>query len=283
MSDNIYMPAGCQTLDKAKPAQIRLGIQGFPGSGKTWAALTFPNPIVANLDRGLGAHMGKSNIIEAPFYEEDFCKSVYKSYTSKSQIKDVCIMWLEKEAVKLTPEQTLIWDGGTSTQNAYHSWFRANAGSFLTKGGKIDDRAEWGEKIVYFVQLFEQLRMLRCNVVFISHEVEKKDNDGLYSGKIRPLLTGQSGDQMAGYFSDWFRQLSQDKPKDFDALDAKKLAYWGMDKATFKNMCDSFDGNTIYFWQTEGDDLFDAKRSSLVNCPRFIPAHYNSFLKYRRK
>ena len=75
---NIYIPPSCRTLseDTAKQ-QIRLGIQGFPGSGKDWSILGtpdgkqkgFPNPIVLNLDRGLGAHSQCTNIYEVPLYK----------------------------------------------------------------------------------------------------------------------------------------------------------------------------------------------------------------------
>ena len=58
-----YIPKGAVSLNTitVKP-QIRLGLQGYSGTGKTWAALTFPNPIVLNLDRGLGAHTGRSDV-----------------------------------------------------------------------------------------------------------------------------------------------------------------------------------------------------------------------------
>jgi hypothetical protein len=274
---NIYKPPGCFTLDtlKDKP-QIRLGLQGYGGSGKTWASLTFPNPIVLNLDRGLGAHTGRSDVIEIPFYRSEFCGTA-------NQLKDKILIWLDKEGRKLTPEQTLVFDGCTSLQNAYHKWFADNQMSFLTKGGKVDDFAEWSVKRKYFAEMMEMFKSLSCNVVFIVHEADKKDKDGSYTGKIRPLLSGSFGDELLNHFSDWFRQLVSDKPDLTQEIKQTTLDAFGMDKKQFIELCNSFPRNAMYYWQTEGDSIFDGKCSSLVNFPRFLRADYSSFLNYGRK
>src|ERR1017187_902817 len=101
MNNEIYTPPNCTTLEKVTKQQIRLGVQGYPGSGKTFAALTFPNPIVLNLDRGLGAHQGRSDVIEIPFYQKAFSGG-------KETCKDKLVEWLEREGPKLTDQQTLI-------------------------------------------------------------------------------------------------------------------------------------------------------------------------------
>lgn len=285
----LYIPQGCNRLSDIKEIpQIRAGIQGYAGSGKTWAALTFPNPVVANLDRGLGAHIGRSDVLEIPFYSSTFCKSIDPNY-DPSRKKDLLLTWLEKHGSKLQPNQTLVWDGNTSTQNSYHAWYEANKHKFLTRDGKINEFAEWNQKLSYYSTLFDILKTLPCHVVFICHEVDRSDKVPIgeakrYSGKIRPLLTGQAGDEMISHFTDWFRQHCADKPKSFDEVKDESLKLWRMQtKQEFKAMADSFQGNSIYFWQTEGDDLFDAKASSFVNAPRYIPANYTSFEKYRRK
>ena len=275
MSETLYKPPGSITLDQLKDKpQIRLGIQGYGGSGKTWAALTFPNPIVLNLDRGLGAHVGRSDVIEIPFYKPEFCGTA-------NQLKDKLLLWLEKEARKLQPNQTLVFDGCTSLQNAYHKWFADNQMSFLTKGGKVDDFAEWAVKRKYYAEIMELFKTLQCNVIFIAHEADKKDKDGSYTGKIRPLLSGSFGDELLNHFSDWFRQLVADKPT--GDIKEETLKAFNMNTKEFKEMCDSFPRNSIYYWQLEGDSIFDAKCSSLINFPRFMKADYTSFLKYTRK
>lgn len=272
--NNIYTPPNCRTLDTVTTApQIRLGIQGYGGVGKTWSALTFPNPIVLNMDRGLGCHTGRADIIEVPFYEPKFSGGA-------TGLKDKLIIWLDTEARKLSPEQTLVIDGGTSLQNAYHRWYSVN--QVITKTGRVDDFAEWKIKKDFYGEIMEMLKTLPCNVVFIWHEADKKDKDGSYSGKIRPLLTGQFGDELMNHFTDFFRQLTADKPTDYSQLKPESLKLWDMTGVQFKAMCDTYPRNTIYYWQLESDSIFDGKCSSLVNFPRFLSANYNSFRQYQR-
>lgn len=273
----MYIPPNCESLEKATQAQIRLGLQGYAGNSKTWASLTFPNPIVMNYDRGLGSHIGRPDIIEVPFWNKDYTKKFGPT------IKDATEKWLTDEAPKLLPEQTLIIDGGTAIQYAFHKYVELNPP--LTKGGKEDGYAEWKLKLVFFGYIMDQIKRLKCNVIYICHEAEKKEKSGDYLGKIRPLLSGSFGDELVSHFTDWFRCLSASKPNDVSQVKSEALPKWGMTSAKeFMEMCDTFkDTSSIYFWQTASDDVADCKVSSLVGCPRFIPANWTSFQKYMRK
>jgi len=277
----MYLPPNCHTLDKVLEPQVRLGIQGFPGVGKTWAALTFPNPIVFNLDKGLGAHFGNKQIAEIPIYEDDYCKTIYPAYKNIGDKKSVIEIWFEKIAPKLEDDQTLIFDGGTGLQRIYHKWWESNP--VLTKQGKVDDFAEWRLKINFIGSILEVAKTLKCNFVYICHEAEKKDKDGLYSGKIRPLLTGQFCDEIVSHFTDWFRAHATKKPVDFAQVKNETLKNFGCKSIIeFKSICDDFKNDTVYYWQTESDDICDCKASSLVDFPRYIPANYRAFLKYSK-
>lgn len=276
-----YVPPGCKKLSELTDLpQMRVGIQGYGGTGKTWTALTFPNPIVANLDRGLGAHTGRADVIEIPFYNDAFCRSIMPNYTP-AKLKDILQIWLSKEGKKLNPDQTLVWDGNTSMQNAYHRWYGEN--KVYTQQGKEDDFAQWRLKTNFYAEIIEQLKFLPCHVVYIAHEAEKKEKDGSYRGKIRPLLTGQFADELLNHFTSWFRQHASDKPADLDKYDAAKLAEWGCtDKKEFKVMLDSYPRNTVYWWQTSSDSECDCKCSDLVGFPARLPASYEWFKKYQK-
>lgn len=276
----MYNPPNCPTLDKVSEPQVRVGIQGSPKTGKTFGALTFPNPIVLNLDRGLGAHHGRADVIEVPLYDIDYCKTINPNHKDKYSLYTTLMEWFKKVASKLESDQTLVFDGGTGLQNLYHDWYSQN--KVYSSSGKIDDFAQWRLKIEFFSSIMELFKTLKCHIVYITHESEKKDKDGGYTGKLRPLLTGQFQDQLASHFTDWVRQHSCDKLKE-DKIDEKALSAWGMTKAEFIVMQDSFPRNTLYFWQLESDDTFDGGISSLINFPRFIPSNYTSFCKYRRK
>lgn len=273
----MHIPDNATTLENTE-AQIRLGVQGYGGTGKTWAALTFPNPIVLNLDRGLGAHSGRKDVLELPFWSDSFCKKINKSHKSVSDIKDTVVTWLNNEGLKIDPDQTLIIDGGTGLQNSYHSWYNSNR-VYSKQSGEEDKYAQWRLKDDYFTEMFEVLKRLRCHVVCLWHEADYKEKDGSYKGKIRPLFTGKFGDQIVSHFTDFFRQIAADKPA-LDKIDDQRLRNWGMTKEEYVKFLATFPRNTIYAWQTESDDIFDGKCSSLVNFPRLVPANYSSFIKF---
>lgn len=279
-----YMPPDCKTLETAQRPQIRLGIQGFGGTGKTTSAMTFSNGaeasvIVANIDKGLGAFAGRKDIVPLEFHDESYCKKVNPNHAGPKDLKSTMMIWLNKYGPLLTNEQTLVWDGGTGTQNAFHRWYANNR---VYVNGKEDMYAQWRLKIEYFTELLESFQRLKCNIVYICHESEQKDKSGEYTGKIRPLLNGQMNDQILNYFTDWFRSKSKSKP-DVSKLTEKDLQQWGMTKDEFVKMLLEYPRNTIYYWQTCSDDQFDGKASSLVNFPDFIPSSFEYFKRYMRK
>ena len=270
-----YIPKGAVSLNTITvKSQIRLGIQGYGKTGKTWAALTFPNPIVLNLDRGLGAHIGRSDVYEIPFYKPEFAGKF------PGELKDKLMEWLKSEGTKITESQTLIFDGCTSLQNAYHKWFDVNQHMFLTKQGKVDDYAEYRVKRVYFAELFEFFKTLKCDVIFIAHESAQKDKGTQeYTGKIRPLLSGQFNDELLNHCTDWFRQHTASK-----VLEPKPdtLKNFGMTLKEFMDWQSTFPRDTIYYWQSDSDNIFDGGCSSLVNFPKYLPANFSTFAKYQK-
>lgn len=269
------LPTGAISLDTIKTAQqIRLGIQGFSGTSKTFASTTFPNPIFLNLDRGLGAHTGRAGIHEIPMWDDKFIGSKHR--------KEFLLQWLNGEAKQLEADQTLVIDGSTGVQNAFENWMSRNPQ--YTKQGKEDDFAKWRLKKEYFAELCETLKTLKCHVIYLAHEAEAKDKDGGYSGKLRPLLTGQFGDEINSHFTDWFRSHSAAKPTDYNIIKPEALAAWGCKTwQEFKAMCDSIDAPSIYYWQTYSDDRCDCKSSSLMGQPKFMMANYQTFTRYMRK
>lgn len=278
----MYIPKDCTTLENAKEAQIRLGLQGDFGTGKTFAALTFPNTVVLNVDRGLGIHHGRKDVIEVKIYDKEFCKKIEPTFgpsNPKIGVKDVIEKWLRTEATKLEEDQTLVIDGITGIQNAYHSWYPYNV--VYTKRGQENEFGEWNVKLVFFGFIFDLIKTLKCHVVVICHETDKKEK-GEYTGKIRPLLRGQFGDELGSHFTDFFRALSMSKPKDISSIKEDNLRHWRMTKTEFWEMCQTFTGDAIYFWQTESDDVFNGKASSLFNPPKFVPANYSIFKKYAK-
>ena len=78
MIEDIYKPVGSLSLAEITDVPlIRLGIQAPPGKGKTYSALTFPNPVVLNFNKGLGAHTGRGDVIDVPFWDGKFCDKIH--------------------------------------------------------------------------------------------------------------------------------------------------------------------------------------------------------------
>lgn len=278
---NIYIPPNSITLDKVSIPQFRIGIQGPAGEGKTYAALTFPNTVVANFNRGLGAHIGRADVIEIPFWQDSFVDAIVRrTPNGPANRRDAIKKWVDTEGKKLTSEQTLVIDAGTDIDESFHQ--QEALEPVLTDKGSIDKFAVWRHKIDYFGELHTSIKGLQCNVIWISHETVDRDSKGELNGKIRPLLAGQFGDKIMSNYTDWLIQMAGDK-KPIDKVTPEILEAWGFKtKEEYKAMQDSFPRGTIYFWETESTDIQSAKVSSLVNFPRFIPANYSSFIKYLR-
>jgi len=309
MSDNIYIPQGAVRLnDPDYKLQLRLGIEGEPKTGKSHAALTFPNPISLSFDRGLISHVGRSDVVEVPFYDAAFIDKIcprdklangsIATYTDlRTNItrilppnrKDALLKWLSTEALKLTKNQTLIVDGSTGLQSAFHMQYWTSP--TITKGsgrgggggGDIDFRAEWKLKLDYFTEVITALKALACDVIYICHESRDRDDKGNLNGKFRPLMSGQFQDELKSHFTDWFRAVTIEKPQD-DSRRDDMMKHFNIDLQTAKQWIESTPVfvKTIYLWQTQSDSVVDCG-TSLVGAPKYVIANAATFKQYMRK
>jgi len=283
---DLYKPKGSVYLSDIEDNQVRLGIQGAPFSGKTTAALTFPNPIILSFDRKISAHLSRSDVPLIPIYNPAFVDTIVKraGTLAPPETKDALLKWLTTEGSKLVHEQTLLVDGLTGIEDSFHLWYKYNEDELATsKRGEFNKFVQWDLKKQFFTEVWNTFKALSCDVVMISHEQDDRNKDGSYNGKIKPLLTGQAADKMGGNFTDWIRQIVISKPKSAEEVD-KVCAKYNTDKTTIKEWCDSTPTSygSIHLWQTQGDDILDGGCSSLVGTPKFILAGYTTFLKYKK-
>lgn len=277
-----YLPPGCTTLDKIEfNPQLRIGIQGFPKSGKTFAALTFNNPIVANFDRGLKTHFGRADVIEVPFYSDAFVEKYVKRKTPeyvdiRNGVKkqrpynrrDALTSWLYTEGVNLERNQTLVLDGNTSIQAAFHAQYWTDPA--LDKDGKIKPYEEYAQKITFYTELAFCLKALKCDVVFICHESRDRNDQGDLNGKIRPLLSGAFKDELASHFTDWFRALVYDKPTNKAEITKLSLLLKCSEDYVQQLISESSPkSESLWLWQTESDAIAECS-TSIPNCPKYI-------------
>lgn len=282
----LYKPKGSIYLSEIEDSSIRLGIQGAPFSGKTTAALTFPNPVIISFDKKISAHLHRTDVPLIPFYNPAFVDTIIKRAGTQAppETKDAIIKWLQTEGLKLSHEQTLLVDGLTGIEDWFHIWYKYNENELaLSKKGEFNKFVQWDLKKQFFTELWNAFKAMSCDIVMVTHEQDDRNKDGSYNGKIKPLLTGQAADKMCGNFTDWVRQLVISKPKDEESL-TKIMAKYGVSKATVKEWCDATptEYGSIHLWQTQGDDILDGGCSSLENTPKFILSNYKTLLRYKK-
>lgn len=269
----IHTPKDTTTLEHVARQQIRLLLQGYYGQGKTYSALTAPNPCVVNLDNNLGAHVGRADVINVPFFDKKFVTK----YNQSGLIHQAITRWLSEQGSQLTEEQTLVQDGLTNLNNAYD---REVGIPMSTRTGKPDLMMWWGEKLDWQKEFFESLKTLKCDVIVCAHEQPEREDAGGLSGKILPLVQGSFKDQIGTHFSDIFRQHAMNKFNlaSLPAPDKEKLLYnFGFKTdAEMQKFQDSFPGNVMYIWQTQPDGL-SACKTHLVGAPKFVRANWSIF------
>src|SRR5438477_3448518 len=172
----MYIPKNHVNLKDVTETLIRMGIIGEAGTGKTTATLTFPNPIVTNIDNGLQTFIGR-NIIQIPFHEHDFVSKILnRSATVRAATpnrRDAFLTCIREEAIKLESDQTLIVDSWTTLQDAFD--VQTALDPAYTKEGKIDDFDFWARKLDFSRDVLTYLMSLKCNVIVIFHEQKERD------------------------------------------------------------------------------------------------------------
>lgn len=282
---DLYKPEGAISLDTpGYNFQLRIGLQGYPKTGKTWAATTFPNPVFISFDRGLVSHIGRSDIIEIPFYDLTYVSSLRRKGMANLVLdrKEALIVFLEQEGPKFSSSQTLVLDASTGIQSCYHQWWENNKLEYATTGGQIDARKEWRLKLNYFTEIVMLLKSFKCNVIYITHEAPDEDDKGNLTGFVRPLLSGQFRNELQSHFTDWFRCDAKVNPGN-DPERIKKMAeHLSISVADATNLVKESTGDSLYLWQTKPDNIAKCG-TSLINAPKYILADYKSFTKYSRK
>lgn len=185
--------------------QIRMGLIGAPGTGKTTFALTFPNPLVIDYDGKLPP--GTRSI---PFCNRTWLRGQSK-WRRESSVnfadRDALIYFLREEAPKLPPDTTLILDSWTSVMNRLDMWQDAVKTQvyWSEKKKEVDGFAIHGDRISMAVEIFNLFKGLNCNFIVTMHEQVERTDDGLLTGGIKPLMKGQFADQMAAHLTAFFR------------------------------------------------------------------------------
>jgi len=251
-TSNLHIPALTETVNTSEQ-QMRCLIIGPAGSGKSWAAKTFPNPYYLDWDDNL-SHEYFQDVQRFPAYRiEDHLLAARTNDVYKWQLA-----WMKEHAYKMLPEQTLIFDSIAGFADALRDKLEA-ATPKSPKTGEADGYWFWKRWSVYFRELFNTFKKCKCRIVIIMHENEVRDSETGRVLSIKPLLQGQEfSPRIPSFFTNVFRQTARPN-KIITTQDIKGAA-------------------TIdYYWQVKSDTRFDIARTTIKTSRVFIPATYKSF------
>lgn len=272
MTNTLYTPANA-ILELPSYSNLIVGIEGFGGTGKTAAALTFPNPIIAVFEKpdleGLLSleHLRGVKPAILPFYSKEWLDlnkfprfeaprpATFRAYDPAGSFKT----WLGGEGLKLTNQQTLVVDNWTRLSERYDE---VNWGyDTITGRGEVDFRAPWDRKLSFQEELTNALIALNCNVVMIFHEIEARDKvTGEATGKLMPLSQGQFVMKLKTYYPNFFRAHVLEE----------------------KNAEGKYTGKRQFVWQVKHTAMFDPKcsRPHLMTpeAPALVDANYKTLL-----
>lgn len=264
-------------LNKLPKQPIRLGLLGAPGEGKTWSALTFPDPIVLNLDNKLGGYQAANpdSTVRVVNFTEELCVKILgcsnmgfnkpNNPLYPLNVRDAVKKWLTMFGSGLTENETLVLDSWSTLQNRFDSQTQLPHEIAYSKSGEEDKFYFWRMKQKYSGEITELLKTLKCNVVVTFHEVMDYDDDNRPTGKLKPLMQGGFAPQLAGQFTDFYRQICVSR-------DAKNY------EAIKKVLGREINGAREYLWQTRSNALFTACLS-IPNLPELVPATYEILVK----
>lgn len=270
MSDP-YIPNFAKPLNQFPLNSKRIGLQGTHNSGKTWAAMTFPGPIVAyDFDNKMDAHKHRSDVHILPFHDPEWCIAKGKELKIDNMVsRDMIKRWdlfrklMALEISKFQPGQTVLMDSWTMLQNNYDLWFVAHP-TVSAESGKVDNRVFYKNKGDFSLIILEMFKGCKANLVWTFHESKEEDADGKPTGRYNPLMSGRIKEVLGQHFGDWYRQTAESEIGPDNKPTGKTLYQWQIKPNTTCKCCCSV------------RHLIDSNVMS-------VPANYSSLLPPKQK
>lgn len=278
---NLYIPEGARSMSDEEKPIFKIALQSAGGRGKTFSALSFPNPIVLNFDNNLQAFTGRADIYKVPFNEDKFVDTIVKrgdlrdlshiivDASFRPNRRDALLLWLNKHGPSFTSDQTIILDSWSKAQDGFDQ--QEDMEPHYTQQLKKDDFMFWRNKLIWSRDLCDLLTSLPCNTVVTFHEQNLTDESGkVISSKMVPLMQGKFVNKLSLYFSDWFRCWFFPKGTPRSQIPLPALESLGITELQLQQ--------DLGLWQTKSDMYADCK-TRIVGCPQFIRADYKELIR----
>lgn len=183
----MYIPPNIRTSTPVE--EVRILLQGAPGTGKTTFLCSFPNILILDMD-----HKCPAGVPTVPFWDDEFVDSLGNK-NQKQQKRDVVLNWCRNNLPKFTKEQVVAFD----SWNTYQFW--VNVACTADTAGDKETFKFYRLKNQYSEQLVDVFRNCKCRLIVTVHESTKGEN----MSQLRPLMEGKFGDTMPGAFTDHYR------------------------------------------------------------------------------
>lgn len=186
-----------EPVKSTEVTNLRVLLIGYPHAGKTFAALSFPDPYVIDFDNKLPL-----NTANFPFHNEEWVRTTFpqQDHRMGCNRRDAFLSFLRSQMNNYTGH-TLILDSWTLCMATYSAWARQNPGQFMSKEGNVDPRKIFLDKLEYSVEVVTLLSGHKGHVVVTAHASPERDEKGKVTGTFRPFTTGQFRDIMSGFFN----------------------------------------------------------------------------------
>ena len=274
IASKMHIPSNGETLENVSFPHIRVLIVGAAKSGKTFSAMTFPNPIVLDFDNGLTAFKGRNDIIRIPFYSDAWCIEKAKCSVKNDTVdryNGLC-KWIKEEGFKLSKEQTLVLDSWTTYQSYSDIYLAKNPVIIKDSSGKLveDSYKYWDKKQKQAEVIHTLLTSLECHVVVLAHELHERDKEtGQLLDKIKPLMQGQFPNRMSNYYTDVFRMVAVSETTK-ESAELMRVSNGDLTK---------LQKDTKYYWQCKQSNAFNAC-TRMHTEQMYIEPTFESFRKY---
>ncbi|MFA4974800.1 MAG: AAA family ATPase [bacterium] len=199
----LQVPAGLQQMGAAQqPMFLRIGVYGYPGSGKTFTSMTWPAPLLINpLAEGghnTARHPDGSFIVQPVVIGSThaaFLRDVPGSVSIKVELEQ----WIEyiyrAALMKQCPWQTIVLGGFSDIATMIYEQAEKEAqDAQKRRGGKEDKHRAWGDVLAWYNRTVHMLFSLPFHVIIemgCKVTMDKDNRDQVAT--VEPDLSGRGG------------------------------------------------------------------------------------------